>query len=88
VDDLPGIDQPRDYFAADAESKVALHASADSARELATVAFSRSRRGDPHQRRFRARVDVGSAAAGEEARHDGDDSGGSLQRRYRHASFS
>jgi hypothetical protein len=70
VDDLPGIDQPRDYFAADAESKVALHASADSARELAARSLSLAGCGDPHQRRLRARVGVGPSAAGKQAGHD------------------
>jgi hypothetical protein len=70
VDDLSGIDQPRDHLAADAEGEVALHASADNSGELAARSLSLSGSGDAHQRRVRARISFRPSTTGKKASYD------------------
>jgi hypothetical protein len=70
VDDLSGVNQPRDDLASDAKGEIALHASPDSAGELAARSLNLSGRGDPHQRWLRARVGFGPSATGKKAGHD------------------
>jgi hypothetical protein len=65
ANDLAGVDQPRDDLAGNAEAKVALHACADGAGELAGRSLNLAGGGDPHQRRIGARVGGGSPASGQ-----------------------